>query len=123
MLTIDYYSGFIILLSLLLVTSFFWHSNRVLQNAGSTGSYRQKDSDDYVLGKRYNEHISSLDGDLRITRDRIVSFLGIWKVLFFSYFLICTVTLYAGYISKIQIEDRVDDLEIRVMILEKNAGI
>jgi hypothetical protein len=33
------------------------------------------------------------------------------------------VTLYAGYISKIQIEDRVDDLEIRVMILEKNAGI
>ena len=121
MLTIDYYSGFVFLLSLLFLTSFVWHSNRVLQHAGSSGSYRQKDTDDYVLGKRYNEHISALDGDLKITRDRIVSFLGIWKVLFFCYFMVCTATLYAGYISHIQIEDRVTDLEKRVLVLEKKC--
>ncbi|HOY04943.1 MAG TPA: hypothetical protein PLO67_06050 [Saprospiraceae bacterium] len=123
MVTIDFYSGFIIVLTFILVLTFFWHANWVLRNAETGGSYRQKDSDDYVLGKKYNEDISSLDSNLKITRDRIVSFLGVWKVAFFLYFLVCTATLYIGYTSKMQLVDRVKSLEDRVKYVEERLGI
>lgn len=118
MFIIDFYSGSVILLTLLLTVIFIWHANRVLRNTSNSNAYGYKDSDDYVLGKKYNEHIGSLDTDLRASRDQIVSFLGIWKIVFVIYFLVTTFILYGGYVSKVQVVERLDDLERRVMILE-----
>jgi hypothetical protein len=118
MFVIDFYSGSVILFTLFLTVIFIWHSNRILGNTINFKTYGYKDSDDYVLGKKYNEHIGSLDTNLKLSRDQIVSFLGIWKIVFVIYFIVTTIILYGGYVSKVQVVERLDDLERRVLILE-----
>lgn len=118
MLLVDIYSGLVFLLSLVMTILFYWHSNKITNKPSTSAYHANKDSDDYVSGKKYNEHINALDLDIRETAENISSFTSIWKGAFIIYLLTVSIILYTGYMKKAQVVERLNELETRVQVLE-----
>lgn len=119
MIAFDIPSLAIFLISVLLLVLFYWHSKVVLRSLGYTTAYGEKDADDYVSGKRYNEHVGSLSKDAEDAKQTISSFLWLWRGILFVYVVVISIILYTGYSKNVQIFDRVDNLERRVNALER----
>lgn len=122
MLLVDIYSGLIFLLSLIMAILFYWHSNKVIRKPYTLGYRANQDNDDYVSGRKYNEHINALDSGIRETAESIADFTSIWKGVLIIYLIVVSILLYSGYMQKAQVVERLDELEERVENLESVIG-
>jgi len=96
--------------TLVLVILFWLDSVRIMRQSGF-GRYKQKDDDDYVSGKKYNEHIGSLAVDLENSSNWIASFIGRWKWIWGIYVIVLTVATYNMLLSDKQINGRLEQAE------------
>lgn len=108
--------------TLILVGLFWLDSVRTMRQSGFS-RYKPKDDDDYVSGKKYNEHVGSLSVDLEDSRNRMASFIERWKWIWVIYVIVLTIATFNMLLSDKQINGRLEQVEKEIQVIKYKLQI